>query len=45
LSVQTDRLIHAVVSALHGPVEWKKIGDRIEIKTPPPDPVDVVILR
>jgi len=45
LSVQTDRPIREAVSALRGPVEWKKIGDRIEIKTPPPDPVDVVILR
>ena len=45
LSVQTDRPVNDVVSALHGPLEWKRIGDRIEIKPTPLDLVDVVILK
>jgi hypothetical protein len=45
LSVQTDRPIREVTSALRGPVEWKREGDRIEIKAPPFDPVDVIILK
>jgi hypothetical protein len=34
-----------VVSGLHGPLEWKQEGDRIEIVTKPLAPVDVIILR
>jgi hypothetical protein len=30
---------------LRGPLEWKRAGDRIEIKAPPLDPVDVIILK
>ncbi len=45
LSVQTDRTIKEVVSALRGPLEWKRVGDRIEIKTRRLEPVDVVILK
>jgi hypothetical protein len=45
LSVQTDRPIREVSSALRGPLEWKRAGDRIEIKAPPLDPVDVIILK
>lgn len=45
LSVKTDRPIKDVQSALRGPLEWKRVGDRIEIKTLRLEPVDVVILR
>jgi hypothetical protein len=45
LSVQTDRPIKEVVSALRGPLEWKRVSDRIEVKTRRLEPVDVVILR
>ena len=45
LSVQTDRPVKEVVSALRGPLEWKRVGDRIEIKTRRLEPVDVVILK
>lgn len=45
LSVQTDRPIKEVTSALRGPLEWKKNGDRIEIKTRRLEPVDVIILK
>jgi hypothetical protein len=45
LSVKTDRPIKTVVSALNGPLEWKRNGDRIEIVTKPLKPVDVVILK
>jgi hypothetical protein len=34
-----------VTSALRGPVEWKRAGDRIEIEAPPFDPVDVIVLK
>ena len=45
LSVQTDRPIKEVLSALRGPLEWKRVGERIEIKTRQLEPVDVVILK
>jgi len=45
LSVQTDRPIKNAVSALRGPLEFKRAGDRIELKTPRLDPVDVIILK
>jgi hypothetical protein len=45
LSVKPGRAIDEVVSALHGPLEWERNGDRIEIRTRKLDPVDVVILR
>ena len=45
LSVQTARPITEVVSALRGPLQWKRVDDRVEIKTPRLDPVDVVILK
>jgi hypothetical protein len=45
LSVQTDRPIREVTSARRGALEWKRVGDRIEIKGPRLEPVDVVILK
>ena len=45
LSVRADRPVKSVVSGLHGPLEWKQEGDRIEIVTKPLAPVDVIILR
>jgi hypothetical protein len=45
LSVQTDRPVKSVASALKGPLEWKRNGDRIDIVTPPLRPVDVIILK
>ena len=45
LSVQTARPIREVRSALRGPLEWQRAGDRIEFKAPPLDPVDVIILQ
>jgi hypothetical protein len=45
LSVQTDREVKEVRSALRGPLEWKRVGDRIEIKSARLEPVDVVILK
>ncbi len=45
LSVQTERPIREVTSARRGPLEWKRVGDRIEVKAPPLEPVDVVILK
>ena len=45
LSVRTDRPIKEVASALRGPLEWSRAGDRIEIQTRRLEPVDVVILR
>jgi hypothetical protein len=45
LSVQTDRPIREVSSVRRGPLEWKREGDRIEIKGPRLEPVDVVILK
>jgi len=44
LSVQTDRPIREVTSVRRGPLEWKREGDRIEIKAPRLEPVDVVML-
>ena len=45
VSVATDRPIREVTSSLRGPLEWERKGDRIEVKTPPVNRVDVVILR
>ena len=45
LSVQTDRPVTSVVSALKGPLAWKRNGDRIDIVTKPLQPVDVIILK
>lgn len=45
LSVATDRPIREVTSSLHGPLEWERKGNRIEVQTPPINRVDVVILR
>jgi hypothetical protein len=45
LSVRADRPVTSVVSGLHGPLEWKQEGDRIEIVTKPLAMVDVIILR
>jgi hypothetical protein len=45
LSVKTDRPVKSVVSALKGPLEWKRNGDRIDIVTRPLKPVDVVIIQ
>jgi hypothetical protein len=45
LSVRADRPVTQVVSALKGPLEWKRNGDRIDIVTQPLNPVDVVILK
>lgn len=45
LSVKTDRPIKEVSSALRGPLEWKRVGDRIEVKTLHLDPVDVIIFK
>ena len=41
----TDRPIREVTSSLHGPLEWERKGNRIEVQTPPINRVDVVILR
>lgn len=45
LSIRTDRPIKEVISGLHGPLLWKRNGNRIEVTTKKLDPVDVVILR
>jgi hypothetical protein len=47
LSVATDRPVREVVSALRGPLSWKRVGDRIEIETPSPATlwVDTIVLR
>ena len=47
LSVATDRKIREVVSALRGPLPWKRVGDRIEVETPSAVDlvVDTIILR
>jgi hypothetical protein len=45
LSVQTDRDVKEVRSALRGPLEWKRVGGRIEVKTPHLDPVDAILFR
>ncbi len=45
LSVQTDREIRDVRSALHGPLEWKRVGDRIEAQVPPLVSVDAVVFK
>ncbi|HYG76060.1 MAG TPA: hypothetical protein VEK08_13730 [Planctomycetota bacterium] len=45
LSVQTDRQVKEVFSALRGPLEWKRAGERIEIKTKRLEPVDVIVLK
>lgn len=45
LSVQPNREIREVVSGLHGPLEWTKKGDRIEVRTRQLNQVDVIILR
>ena len=47
LSVATDRKIKEVVSALRGPLPWKRVGDRVEVETPSPADlvVDTIILR
>ena len=47
LSVATGRKISEVVSALRGPLPWKRVGDRIEVETPSAAElvVDTIILR
>lgn len=47
LSVQVDRPVKEVVSALRGPLKWELRDGRIEVETPPPSEtaVDAVILR
>ncbi|MCE9606367.1 MAG: beta-galactosidase trimerization domain-containing protein [Planctomycetia bacterium] len=47
LSVQVDRPVREVTSALHGPLKWELHDGRIEIETPPPAAmvVDSIILR
>ncbi len=45
LSVRLDRPVKSVESALRGPLEWQMKDGRVELRTPPMDPVDVVILR
>ncbi len=47
LSVATDRKISEVVSALRGPLKWKRVGDRIEVETPSAAElvVDTIILK
>ena len=47
LSVLTDRKITEVTSGLRGPLNWKRVGDRIEVVTPSPAEliVDTVILK
>jgi hypothetical protein len=45
LSVQTDRDVKEVFSALRGPLKWKRDGDRIAIDLTSPATVDTVILR
>ncbi len=45
LSVQAGRPVKEVTSALHGPLEWKQTGDRIEVVVPRLAPVDTVILK
>lgn len=47
LSVQVDRPVKEVISALRGPLKWELRDGRIEIETPPPSEttVDAVILR
>ncbi|HEV7406166.1 MAG TPA: hypothetical protein VGO11_24680 [Chthoniobacteraceae bacterium] len=47
LSVATERKVHEVTSALHGPLKWEMRDGRVEIETPPPAKfaVDTVILR
>jgi hypothetical protein len=45
LSVEPRREIKSVTSALKGPLPFERKGERLEIKTPFLDPVDVVILR
>lgn len=47
LSVATDRKIREVVSALRGPLVWKRVGDRIEVETPSAADlvVDTIILK
>jgi len=41
VSVATDRAIREVTSSLHGPLEWERKGDRIEVRSPPVNRVDV----
>jgi len=47
LSVATDRPIREVTSALRGKLEWKRVGDRIEIQGPAPADlvVDTILLK
>lgn len=45
LSVRPDREISEVSSGLRRPLEWTRNGDRIDIRVPKLDPVDVIILR
>lgn len=47
LSVETDRKVTRVESALRGPLPWKRVGGRIEIETPSPAEliVDTIILK
>ena len=45
LSVEPRREIKTVTSALRGPLEFERQGERLEIKVPYLEPVDVVILR
>jgi hypothetical protein len=45
VSVATDRDVLDVTSSLRGPLAWKRQGDRIEIRSPPIDRVDVIMIR
>jgi hypothetical protein len=45
VSVATDRDVREVTSSLRGRLEWKRQGDRIEVRTPPIDRVDVIMIR
>jgi len=43
--VAAGRDVREVTSSLHGPLEWKRQGDRIEVRSPPIDRVDVIMIR
>ena len=45
VSVATDRDVREVTSSLRGPLAWKRQGDRIEVRSPPIDRVDVITIR
>jgi hypothetical protein len=45
LSVAAGRAVREVASSLHGPLDWVREGERITVRVPPVDRVDVIILR